>query len=121
MTKTTLRDLKPELAVEQWVPEGTRKGGRLAAGSLAAAVIVWFSDMRPHVPLLAPALLLFGLLNIYWSMRAVFPRDRTVVRAQNESFIVSIPHLPRLAAQRRSFEDSLLRMVKEARGDDHAG
>ncbi len=80
--KTALRDLKPELVVEQWVSEAGRKSGRLATACLAAAVVVWFSDIRPHVPLLVPALLLFGVQNIYWAIRAVVPRNRTMVRAQ---------------------------------------
>ena len=120
VSKTALRDLKPELAVEQWVSEGGRKSGRWAIACLAAVVVVWFSDIRPHVPLLAPALLLFGVQYIYWSIRAVFPRNRTMVRTQSESHVVCIPHFGRLAAQRRAFEDSLLRMVKQVSGDDHA-
>src|ERR1039458_8516627 len=59
VSKTALRDLKPELAVEQRVSEDGRKCGRLALACFAASVVVWFSDIRPHVPLLAPALLLF--------------------------------------------------------------
>ena len=118
-SKTALRDLKAELAVEEWVSEDGRKSTRLAIGCLAAGVVAWFSDIRPHVPLLVPALLLFGGLNISWTIRAVFPRKRTTVRAQNESTIVCIPHFKRLAAQRRAFEDSLLRMVKQAKGDEH--
>ena len=120
VSKAALSDLKPDLAVEHWVSEGGRKSGRLAIACLAAAVVVWFSDIRAHVPLLVPALLLLGVQNMYWAIRAVVPRNRTMVRAQNESHIVSIPHFKRLAAQRRAFEDSLLRMVKQARGDDHA-
>jgi hypothetical protein len=119
VNKTALRDLKPELAVQQWVSEGGRKSVRLGSACLVAALVVWFSNIRPHVPLLAPALLLFGVQYVYWFVRAVFPRNRTTVRTQNENVIVSIPHFERLAAQRRSFEESLLRMVKQARGDEH--
>jgi hypothetical protein len=119
VSKTALRDLKAELQVEQWVSEGGRKCTRLSIACLAASVVVWFSDIRPHVPLLAPALLLFGLQYLYWSFRAIYPRNRTTVRAQNEHHVVSIPHFERLGAQRRAFEDSLLRMVKQARGDQY--
>jgi hypothetical protein len=118
VSKTALRDLKPELAVEQWVSEDGRKCGRLVLACFAASVVVWFSDIRPHVPLLAPALLLFGVQYMYWGIRAIYPRNRTIVRAQNESPVVSIPHFERLASQRRAFEDSLLRMVKRARADE---
>ncbi len=55
--KTALRDLKAELAVEQWVSEAGRKCTRLGTACLAAFAVVWFSDIRPHAPLLAPALL----------------------------------------------------------------
>jgi hypothetical protein len=119
VSKTALSDLKPDLPVEQWVSQGGLKCGRRAIACVVAATVVWFSDIRPHVPLLVPVLLLFGIQNIYWTIRAVVPRNRTSVQAENGSQIVFIPHFDRLTTQRRAFEDSLLRMVKQARGDEH--
>ena len=69
-SKTPLRALKPELSVQRWVSEGVRKSFVFGLYLLAAAVVVYFSDIRTHVPLLAPALLLFGAQYIYRFVRA---------------------------------------------------
>ena len=117
-TKTPLRHLKPELPIEHWISSTARKTGRLGLCLVVAAAIVFFSDIRVHVPLLAPTLLLFGLPNIYLAMRGSLPLTKTTIRGQNDSYIASIPHLKRLNKQRRAFEETLLQMIKNAGGDN---
>ncbi|HZL12517.1 MAG TPA: hypothetical protein VFC85_00095 [Verrucomicrobiae bacterium] len=116
-TRTPLKDLKPELPVERWVSSAARKNGRLGTGLLVAVVVVYFSDIQAHVPLLAPVMLLFSISFIYWAVRGSLPFSKTTIRGRNDSYIASIPHLERLKIQRRAFEETLLRMIKKARGD----
>ena len=89
VTRTPLRYLKPELPIERWVSFPARQSGRLGVCLLVAAVIVYFSDIRVHVPLLALALLLFGLPYIYWAIRGSLPFTKTTIRGKT----IAILHL----------------------------
>jgi hypothetical protein len=112
--KTSLRDLKPELPIERWASSGADKKVRIAVPLLIAGVVVTFSDIRAHVPLLAPALFLFGLHSLYLGIRGYKHIHKTVIYTKHGRYIVAIPHVRELEAQRQAFKKSLLLAIKKA-------
>jgi hypothetical protein len=118
--KTPLRKLRPELPVERWVSDSDRKVGTLGVCLSVTAVVIYFSDIQPHVPLLAPALLIFGLLHLYWGVRAMLPFTKTVVRNRDNAYVISIPHFEHLSTQRKVFEEALLQTLKNIEGEQGA-
>jgi hypothetical protein len=119
-TKTSLRDLKPELPIERWASSGAEKKVRVAVPLLIAGVVVTFSDIRVHVPLLAPALLVFGLHSLYLGVRGYKHVHKTVIYTKHGKFIAAIPHVQELEAQRLAFEKMFVSAVKKAREDEDA-
>src|SRR5687768_10203639 len=53
-TKTPLRDLCPDFRRQRWVPDSAFRLGKEARYLLLLSVIVYFSAVHAHVPLLAP-------------------------------------------------------------------
>ena len=86
-----------------------RRAGLFAAG----AVITWFSDINPMVPLLAPALALGSAL---WLVRLVVELratgERTVICDSNGDEVIDIPHERTDADHRRGFEAGLRRAIE---------
>src|SRR4051812_6544005 len=62
ITKTPLWRIMPELINDRSIPASARRFGRIASCSLVGGIVVFFSDIRTRVPLLAPAL---GLCAVY--------------------------------------------------------
>lgn len=86
-----------------------RKAGMMAA----AAVIVWFSELRSMIPLLAPALILAAA---FWAVRLIIELrsmgERTVICDSNGDEVIDIPHERTDDDQRRGFEAGLRRAIE---------
>lgn len=115
ITKTPLWRIMPELLVDRSLAPSFRSCGSVVRYSLAGGVIVWFSDIRPHVPLLAPVLFLCAAHSLYLIFRGAFPLEKTKVVSEWGEEIAVIPHHEEIATRRKSFEEALLRAVREAR------
>ncbi len=115
VTRTPLRRIMPDLVVDRSLPRAYQSYGSVARFSLAGGVIVWFSDLRPHVPLLAPALFLCTAYSVYRIVRAISPLEKSKVLSEWGEEIAIIPHHDVIADQRQSFEEALVRAVREAR------
>jgi len=105
----------PDFIIDRSVPDSSRRYGRIARYSFVASIVVYFSDIRIHVPLLAPALLLSAAYSMYRVFRGVSPPEKTKIVSEWGDEIVVIPHYEHIAVQRKGFEDALLETVREAR------
>ena len=114
-TKTPLWRIMPDFIIDRSVPDSSRRYGRIARYSFVASIVVYFSDIRIHVPLLAPALLLSAAYSMYRVFRGVSPPEETKIVSDWGDEIVVIPHYEHIAVQRKGFEDALLETVREAR------
>jgi hypothetical protein len=114
-SKTPLWRLLPELLVDKSIPEYSRYRGREARYLLIGAVVAYFSDIRPHVPLLAPALLALGLLCSYRAFRASWPLEKTKVITDYGEEIAVVPHHASIKTRRTTFEQGLLDAIRTAR------
>jgi hypothetical protein len=119
--KVPLRNLKRRPSVERWIATSSQK--RVATGMTLAAAgsVVLFSDIPRHVPLLAPALFVFGGLNLYRGYRGMLPISKTTIRNKRDSYVTAIPHFKELETRRRAFESILFQMIQQARLDDPDG
>jgi hypothetical protein len=115
ISKTPLWRIMPELLVDRSIPESAWKHGRISRYSLAAAVVVYFSDIRAYVPLLVPALLLCALYSTYRGVRMVYPPQKTKIVSDWGDEIAVIPHHENIATNRKAFESALMEAVREAR------
>lgn len=113
-TKTPLRDLCPEFRRERWVPDSAFRLGKEARYLLLLSLIVYFSAVHTHVPLLAPVSLILGLFAGYKAFRHGWPPEKTFIDTDTE-VIVTIPHFKRIESARKAFEDALGRVIKRAR------
>ena len=118
-SKTPLRELRPELRRQRWIPETAPRLGREARYLVLVAVIVYFSDIHAHVPLLAPVSLALGLFLGYEAVRRALPLQKTIIDSDTE-VVVTIPHFRRLESARSAFEDALVRIIQRAREEDDA-
>ncbi len=80
-----------------------------------AAVIVYSSDIRAHVPLLVPWLCLYAAYSLYKSLQKCWPPRRTKIVSEFGEQLTIIPHLQQIATQREAFEQALLQAVRKAR------
>ncbi|MBI5384583.1 MAG: hypothetical protein HZA90_07820 [Verrucomicrobia bacterium] len=115
ITKTPLWRIMPDLIIDRSVPDFSRRYGQVARYTFLASIVVYFSDIRTHVPLLAPALLLCAAYSMYWNFRGVYPPEKTKIVSEWGEEIAVIPHYEHIAEQRKGFEDALLETVREAR------
>ncbi|MEL7296675.1 MAG: hypothetical protein AAGJ86_03375 [Pseudomonadota bacterium] len=96
---TSLENLAPEL--------------KQTAIWLGSAVIVWFSEIRPAVPLLAPALFAIGLVAAFRLAMAYTERGaRTVICESGGDEIIDIPHAKVDEDQRLGFETGLRQAIE---------
>ena len=118
VTKTRLKGLRPELTTERWMPDSARRRGTEARYLLAAAVVVFFSDVQKYIPLLAPMCVVLAGTAMYRAIQASWPLTKTVIRTDDEDYVASIPHIGSLEVRRKAFEDTLLRFIRAARNED---
>ena len=118
-TKTPLRELSPDLRRQRWIPETAKALGTESRNLVLLAVIVYFSDIHAHVPLLAPVSLGLGLLFGYKALRQALPLQKTIIDSGDKA-IVSIPHFQRLESARSTFEVALVKMIRRARDEGNA-
>jgi hypothetical protein len=116
-TKTPLRELRSELRRRRWIPDSAPKLGREARYLVLLAAIAYFSDIHPHVPLLAPLSLAWGLYLGYGAVRRALPLEKTIIDSDTEA-VATIPHFKKLEPARKAFEKSLLRMIRIAKEED---
>jgi hypothetical protein len=115
VTKTHLWRIMPELLVDRSVPESSRDYGRVSRYSLLAGVIVWFSEIRLHVPLLAPVLFGCAAYSLYRVLRAIWPLEKTKIMTDYAEELAVIPHHQEMTNRRKSFEEALLKAIRECR------
>ena len=115
IAKTPLWRIMPEFLVDQSIPEASWQYARVSRYSLAAGIVFYFSDIRGHVPLLAPALFLCAGYTAYRALRPVYPLQKTKIVSEWGDEIAVIPHHEHIATNRKSFEDALLVAIREAR------
>jgi hypothetical protein len=120
VTRTLLRDLKPELPTERWIPASARSRGIEARYLSTVAVVVFFSDIHRYVPLLAPACLVLAAMAMYKAFQSSWPLIKTVIRRDDDGYVECIPHIDGLEAERKRFEEDLVRAVRVARNEEHA-
>jgi hypothetical protein len=120
VTKTPLKTLKAELTTERWIPDYSRGRAYEVRYLLAGAVVVFFSDVNKYVPLLAPACVVLAAMAMHRAFQAAWPLTKTVIRNDNDEYVVSLPHIDRLESQRKAFEETLLRFISAARNEEHA-
>jgi hypothetical protein len=114
-TKTPLWRIMPDFVIDRSVPDSSRRYGQIARYSFVASVVVYFSDIRVHVPLLAPALFLCAAYSLYRVFRGVSPPEKTKIVSEWGDEIAVIPHHEHIATQRARFQEALLESVREAR------
>ena len=115
ISKTPLWRIMPELLVDRSIPETSRQYSRISRYSLVAGIVFYFSDIREHVPLLAPALFLCAAYSMYRTVRGVYPPQKTKIVSEWGDEIAVIPHHDHIATNRKNFEEGLLEAVREAR------
>lgn len=119
-TKTPLLRVMPAFVSDRQPSERAYAIARHARFALAAAVVVWFSQVRAAVPLLAPALLLYALVGFARCLPRFTAGTRTRVLTRFGDQLTAIPHLPALEGARQRFEEGLLAAVRAASEEDDA-
>jgi hypothetical protein len=115
ITKTPLWRIMPELLIDRSIPESARQFARMLLFSSASAIVVYFSDLPLHVPLLLPALVICAAWCAYQIIRVVWPLEKTKILSDSGGQIGMIPHDERIDNQRKLFEQALLHAVRQAR------
>lgn len=115
VTKTPLWRIMPELLVDSSIPESSIRYNRRFRYSLILGIVVYFSEIRVHIPLLAPVLFLYAAFSGYRFLRSVLPMEKTKVVTEWGEEIAVIPHHKQLADQRKRFEEGLMEAVREGR------
>ncbi|MBV9657171.1 MAG: hypothetical protein JO295_03580 [Verrucomicrobia bacterium] len=120
-TKTPLWRVMEAFVTDRQPSERALAIARSSRWALAAGVIVWFSQVRAVLPLLAPALLLFGMVGFVRCARLLYPVRCTRVLTRYGEELAAIPHLPALENSRVRFEEGLLAAVRASSEDEAAG
>ena len=113
--RTALWRLMAEFVVDMQRDYRSDYYGRRFRYSLAAAAVIYFSDIPRFVPYLAPALAAYALIMFYRGWPYQWPRQQTRVLTTYSEQIVSIPHLKALEGQRERFEEQLRTAIKAAK------
>lgn len=115
VSKTPLWRILPELLMDRSVSDYARQHARIGRYTLVAGIVSYFSVIRDHVPLLAPALFLWTGLCWLQFFRGIYPFQKTKIVSEYGDEIAVIPHHEDIAARRKSFETAFLEAVREAR------
>ena len=114
-TKTPLWRLMQDFVEDTPVSDVARRHMRRLRYSLAAALVVQFSNIPQHVPYLAPALFAFAGYSIIRGARHTWPTKQTRVLTNYGDQIISIPHLKLLETGRQRFEEQLRSAIEAAK------
>jgi len=117
ISKTPLRDLCPEFRRQRWIPNSAFRLGKEARYLLLLAIIVYFSAIHAHIPLLAPISLALGLFLTYRAFQRAWPLEKTIIDSDTEEVVI-IPHFKRIESARKAFEDALTRTIKNIRDEE---
>ena len=117
-TKTALWRVEREFITDRQPPERVLALARHGRWMFAAGIIVWFSQVRALIPLLAPALLLFALVSFARCVWLLYPVPCTRILGRYGEQLAAIPHLPALESARRRFEEGLQAALRAASEDD---
>ena len=120
IAKTPLWHLAPEFVVDNWWPNSVYANAKETRYLYAGAIVVFFSDISTQIPLLAPALLLLALLSSYRILRACWPLNKTRLFTEDDEQFTVIPHHRSQEAQRKAFEEALIRAIQKARDEYNA-
>jgi hypothetical protein len=120
VTRTPLWRLMPEGIVEHSVPQNLRAETRGGLYLVIAAGVIFWSEIPRYVPLLAPALLLFGVWKFLQMFLAVSkfegrPFEATKFVTEYGEEVAAIPHYSQIKEPRQAFEKQLMEKVNEAR------
>ncbi len=111
-----LSRLSPRMLTDTSIDDKSLKQVRFGLLSLLAATVIWFSDIQPHIPLLAPALGLIGAIPLLGGLRNIVPRTWTRICDDYGNVETSIPCSPDINdSERESFVRSLTRAIERAR------
>jgi len=97
--------------------ENTTDNLNFSIVSLLGSVIIYFSDYHVRIPLLAPALLLFGIVGLYLARDQLFPRTWTAIRYESGEIASYILHGKKNDSDRVSFEKNLIQAIEHAKGN----
>jgi len=113
--KHDLWRLIPAPVTEQERNQEGAKQFRRGLGFLLATIVVFFSDLPRSIPLLAPALLLVGLVEVCIGYFQMKPRVFTKFFGSGEGALISIPNEGILEGDREAFIEGLSSAVHDAR------
>ena len=80
---------------------------------IVAAIIIYFSDFNDSIPLLAPALLVYGVVRTSNLWRDLVPKTWTIIRYKNGESAGSIVHSGD-SGEREKFEATLSQAIERA-------
>jgi hypothetical protein len=115
-----LQQLSPELESISGRPQGTKEtlvGGAIMVG---VALAIYFSELNPQAPLVAPLILIIGLVLLGRVLQNFRVETWTTIRKWDGSSATSFSHRDCDPAERRIFEDALVdavRDIRRTRGD----
>jgi hypothetical protein len=115
-----LQQLSPELESISGRPQGTKESLVGGAIMVAVALAIYFSELNAQAPLVAPLILIIGLVLLGRVLQNFRVETWTTIRKWDGSSATSFPHRDCDPGERRIFEDALadaVRDIRRTRGD----
>lgn len=118
-----LHDLSPKLVHWTHINESSLSWVKWGGLLMLAAVVVFFSDLQVSMPLLAPSLVLLGLVPLIRGCLDILPRQWTYVHDDDGNFVLSIPvpHNENVEEKRsrQTFETQLTNAIENAKQKEY--
>ncbi|RLA40553.1 MAG: hypothetical protein DRR06_17305 [Gammaproteobacteria bacterium] len=109
-----LNQLSRHHTLTQGRPDGFTRKFQIAGAFIAGAIIVYFSDFNHSIPLLAPALFIYGAGRTVCMWSDVLPKKWTIIRYNNGEQASSIVH-NNSDKERIKFETALSQAIDDAK------
>ena len=94
--------------------DGVTEKIKISTIIMLASIVIYFSDYNEKIPLLAPVLLLLGIIRIYSIRNDILPSTWTIIRYENGEEATYIVHGNEDNEERISFEKSLADAIVKA-------
>ena len=116
-----LQQLSPEVESQAARPQGTMERVIGGVAILAVGLTVYFSDFNAKVPLLAPLLLVVGLIVMGRGLKTLRVETWTTIRKSDGAAATSFSHRDCNPRERGEFEEAFsetVRHIRRTRGAD---
>jgi hypothetical protein len=110
-TSIPLDQLSSHYSLSQGRPDGFVGKLERAVAFIAAAIIIYFSEFNESIPLLAPALFVYGAVRTLNLRRDLIPKTWTIIRYKNGESAGSIIHNGD-SVDRKKFETALSQAIE---------